>query len=252
VAFAGLEPWVAAELVLAGAYATAAGPSRWWAECLGGGSEQPIEIALRVATFGDVWVGVVANDVRGVSLYEKDVHAAVRNLEVSGWRVCVFLGSGQTEVSESEIDEFLDRDIDVLCDETEEPPDERCRVVGPWELRPTAWVRCQSLASAYAAAALGQVVVVDGEEELDRLRLHVPCEELPEAEAEELGGDADYVPLAVSKDVAKATSEAILSIEEPAVDLPSSTFAPDVFEPKVRTGFPADEIPDDDSTSSDD
>jgi hypothetical protein len=252
VEFAGLEPWVAAELVLAGAHATAAHPSRWWAECLGGGSAQPIEIALRVATFGDVWVGVVSTDVRGVSLYEKDVQAAVRNLEVSGWRVCVFLGADQTEVSESDISDLLDRDVEVLCDDGQDPPDEGIRVVRPWELRPTAWVRCESLACAYAAAALGQVVVVDGEEELARLQLSVPVDDFLLEEAEELG-DAEYAPLATSRDSKNGIKPAILSVEESGPEeMPPSTFAPDVFSPKVRTAFPADEIPDGDSSSSDD
>jgi hypothetical protein len=186
-----------------------------------------------------------------VSLFEKDVQAAVRNLEVSGWRVCVFLGTGQTEVPESDIEDLLDRDVEVLCDDTEDPSDERIRVVLPWELRPTAWVRCESLACAYAAAALGQVVVVEGEEELAGLQLLAPCEDLLDEEAEELG-QAEYAPLPMSKEATNAPKPAILSVEESVPDMPSSTFAPDVFEPKVRASFPSDGIPDDDSTSSDD
>jgi hypothetical protein len=184
-----------------------------------------------------------------VSLYEQDVHAAVRNLEVSGWRVCVFLGTGQTELSEAEIGDLLARDVEVLRDGGEELQDVRIRVVRPWELRPTAWVRCDSLACAYAAAALGQVVVVEGDEQLARLQLLVPCDDDLLEETEELGG-AEYAPLAMSRDATNATKPAILSVEESASDMLSSTFVPDVFEPKVRTGFLGDGIPDDDGSTS--
>merc|ERR1711924_525939 len=86
-----------------------------------------------------------------------------------------------------------------------------------------------------------------GVEELDLLQLSVPGDDFADAEAEELG-DADYAPLAVSKDSTNGSKQAILSLEESAPEeMRSSTLAPDVFDPKMRT-LPADEIPDGGST----